>query len=279
MKKYKFLGKGNLLFSRLQDAYPYLHCHEYWEFCLITDGPLMHIINNRKNLIKRGALMLIRPEDVHKFEQYDGYKTTQINLAIRRSFFETITTAFSPTLLDRLKEKESILIELDNASVIFYERQGIKLQLMSKEAEGYQNESLLLFLSFFEKVIRYLTLSDKLFNNSYSDAVMSIIKRMEDIKYISLGVKELLSDSHYSHGHIIRKFRAETGKTPSQYFNDIKLRYAKTLLETTNLSILDISLEIGFSSVGHFGKTFKKIYEITPSQYRKKWNAYYNSLG
>lgn len=278
MKKYKFLNEGNVDFSKLQGAYPYLHTHEYWEFCMITEGDVWHVINNEKILVKQGTLLLIRPTDIHKFEKYLNNKTVQINITIKKEFFETITTTFSPKLMARFSESY-VMLELDNSALAYYANYAIKLQLLNKNSEEFQSECLFFFLSLWEKTARKVMSYNQESKNSYSGVVLSLINKMEDIKYVSLRIEELLSDTHYSHCHIIRKFRSETGKTPSRYFNDIKLRYAKNLLETTNLTVLEISMKVGFSSVGHFSKWFKKTYDTTPLHYRKKWNVYYNSLG
>lgn len=278
MKKYKFLSVGNVDFSKLQGAYPYLHTHEYWEFCMITEGIVWHVINNEKILVKQGTLLLIRPTDIHKFEKYHNEKTVQINLTVEKSFFETFTKTFSPELMEKFEESYAML-ELDASAVTYYVNYAIKLQLLNKSSEEFQSECRFLFLSLWEKVARKVMTYKETNKNSYSNIVLSLINKMEDASFVSLRIEELLSDTHYSHCHVIRKFRSETGKTPSRYFNDIKLRYAKNLLETTNLTVLEISMKVGFSSVGHFSKWFKKTYDMTPLHYRKKWNAYYNSLG
>ena len=64
-------------------------------------------------------------------------------------------------------------------------------------------------------------------------------------------------------------FRTHTGQGISEYVTNMKLEKAMQLLQETDLSMQDITLEIGLSDVSGFTKLFKKRLGITPSQYRR----------
>ncbi len=51
---------------------------------------------------------------------------------------------------------------------------------------------------------------------------------------------------------------------------EIRTDYAKRLLSTTNLTILEISYKLGYSSISHFSKLFKQEVGLTPSEYRER---------
>ena len=65
-------------------------------------------------------------------------------------------------------------------------------------------------------------------------------------------------------------FLSYTGFTVMAYVNYIRLKKATYLLRCTDKSILDIALEIGYDSHEGFIKSFKKNYEMSPSEYRNK---------
>lgn len=54
-----------------------------------------------------------------------------------------------------------------------------------------------------------------------------------------------------------------------EYFLNIKLDAAATMLRSTNRLILDISNDIGITSLSHFNHIFKEKYGVSPSRYRK----------
>ena len=68
----------------------------------------------------------------------------------------------------------------------------------------------------------------------------------------------------------MRFFKKHMGLTSIQYINNYRLEKAAYLLTSTNNSIMDISLEVGFDNLSYFNKLFKKKYNITPKEFRFK---------
>lgn len=64
-------------------------------------------------------------------------------------------------------------------------------------------------------------------------------------------------------------FKSNFKTTPNQYIIQRKIEHAKCLLETTNISVVEIANLSGFSDVYYFSKTFKKICGVAPS----KWSV------
>ena len=56
--------------------------------------------------------------------------------------------------------------------------------------------------------------------------------------------------------------------TVLQYLENVRLKKARELLETSSLSISDISLMVGYNDPNYFARSFKKVYELTPREYR-----------
>ncbi len=88
---------------------------------------------------------------------------------------------------------------------------------------------------------------------------------MEDIS-----LDEIANFVSLSKYHLSREFTKNLGQSPVQYLNDRRIWEAKNLLESTNLTILDISNEVGFSSSSYFTQRFREIEGATPLQYRIK---------
>lgn len=66
-----------------------------------------------------------------------------------------------------------------------------------------------------------------------------------------------------------RLFAKETGYSFHNYLNNIRLAHAAELLKTTKKTIIDISVDCGFTDVTYFNRVFKKTYALTPTEYRK----------
>lgn len=66
--------------------------------------------------------------------------------------------------------------------------------------------------------------------------------------------------------------RAETGMTPAQHLKGMRMQEARRLLETTFLSVKQVSAGVGIGDVSHFVRDFKKAYGLTPTQYRERYS-------
>ena len=62
--------------------------------------------------------------------------------------------------------------------------------------------------------------------------------------------------------------------TPYDYLQNRKFRYARNLLQNTDMSMQKIASEIGYSNLSHFFSNFKKHYGITPGEFRKNASQY-----
>lgn len=74
----------------------------------------------------------------------------------------------------------------------------------------------------------------------------------------------------YSPYYLSRKFRAETGKSISDYLSFVRIERAKQLLLNPDLPVQDISDALGFSTRSYFSQTFHQLTGETPSQYRDR---------
>lgn len=75
--------------------------------------------------------------------------------------------------------------------------------------------------------------------------------------------------------YFCRLFKRITGHGFTEYLNFVRITKSEELLQNTSLSILDISLEVGFSSVSYYNRVFKKMKNCTPSVYR---SAQYSAM-
>jgi len=76
-----------------------------------------------------------------------------------------------------------------------------------------------------------------------------------------------------SYSYFSRRFKAIMGKTFTNYLSYIRITEAEKLLLTTDMSMTDIALEVGFSSSSYFIQQFRQYKNISPHQFRKKGKA------
>ena len=85
-----------------------------------------------------------------------------------------------------------------------------------------------------------------------------------------LDIASLARIAHVSQAHFIRTFRATFGETPHRYLQRRRVERSMFLLRETDRSVTDICLEVGFTSLGTFSRTFRDIVGESPSAYRAR---------
>jgi transcriptional regulator GlxA family with amidase domain len=85
-----------------------------------------------------------------------------------------------------------------------------------------------------------------------------------------LDIAALARIAFVSDAHFIRTFRATFGETPNRYLQRRRVERAMFLLRSTDRSVTDICMDVGFASLGTFSRVFRDIVGEPPSEYRRR---------
>lgn len=85
-----------------------------------------------------------------------------------------------------------------------------------------------------------------------------------------LDVSSLARVAHVSEAHFIRTFRSTFGETPNRYLQRRRVERAMFLLRSSDRSVTDVCMAVGFSSLGTFSRMFSAIVGEPPSVYRRR---------
>jgi AraC-like DNA-binding protein len=91
-----------------------------------------------------------------------------------------------------------------------------------------------------------------------------------DLPEASPSVRDVAVELAISPFHFIRQFEALFGVTPHQFRIHSRVERAKHLLAAGTLSVTDVCMEVGFSSLGSFSDMFARRVGTTPSAYRRR---------
>lgn len=82
---------------------------------------------------------------------------------------------------------------------------------------------------------------------------------------------ELAEAFHLSSRTLLRRFNAETGRTPLELLQDLRVERARRLLETTTLSVAQVAEQVGYQDVATFSRLFARHTQLTPAAFRRKF--------
>ncbi len=256
--------------SRLPRQYAVLHDHDYYEITIITRGEFIHHINGENQTVSSNTAIFLRPWDRHFFEgDTSAANGEYINIIYTKDVLDRLCQylgdGFDTELLtapdlppkmhisseDVLSIQSSIEALSTASNPDFPARE--KLYLHSIIAE--------LYFKFFKSAFEVNDIKPHWFGE-----LLRSITRPENFR---LGVSGFEALSGRSLAYISRLFRKQLNTTPTDYFNDIRLRYCAEKLLHSDDEIISIALDAGFDNLSHFYHLFKEKYSVAPGHYRK----------
>lgn len=92
-------------------------------------------------------------------------------------------------------------------------------------------------------------------------------------------ISQVLEHAKIPERTLKRRFKTATGTTLIEYIQNLRIEDAKTLLETGQMPVEEISFEVSYDDVSFFRRLFKRLTGLTPSQYRRMFQPVIVKLG
>lgn len=250
--------------------------HNFWELIYCDKNEVFVTVEDDKKLLKKGEVVFIAPNETHSVE-CDNLSDANIFIISFDCRSKTMNYFKGKRFIvpeDLRFLLASIMSEAKHTFVIPDFNPNLdKLVLRSDPnvggAQVIKNnlEELLI------KLIRFETAkptSQEVFISKIEDSGAledEIIKILENNVYSNVTLDAISSALHYGKTTICKTFKKKTGKTIIGYYLEIKIEESKKLIRE-NKSFSEISSALGFDSLPHFTKTFKRITTMTPREYK-----------
>lgn len=109
------------------------------------------------------------------------------------------------------------------------------------------------------------------FSDEENDFINKLVNQIyEDMQSGDISVEKLSKTMYISRSQLSRKVLNLTGMSTSDFVMQVRMGKARRLLEDTTIPITEVALKCGFNDPSYFTRMFKKTYDITPSQARKR---------
>ena len=251
-------------YNLLYHDFPILHTHNYWEFLIVLTGQYKHTINGKEELINRGQIIIIRPNDLHMLQQ-TSTTASHLNIMVKCEAIERWANSYSDTFFEDLLNYDEISISMSDIYIN-------KIETFCLLYNNADEQKQLMIMNYITSLI-FNTVIDQLFNVVSNNPrwLLDLIAEMHRQEHISWTVSDVVNYSNYSHVHLIREFKKYFGCSIVEYLRKVKISFATDYLKHSSLSISEISSLLGFSSVSHLNHIFKEITGKTPLQFRKDY--------
>lgn len=245
------------------------HWHRSLEINFYLDGEINFYINGVKNSYGPGDICVINSEAIHHSEvvrdfQKKDQKVTGLTLLIGYDFIMSLVPDIS-----------SAYFEIDNMEAEIAIK-GKLLQLLKERKEEQIEYNNVRMLSTVCEILLILCQQCKKSKEIIQINTQRDTERIRGIlSYVHENYKENLiqyevaKKFYFSREYFSKFFKKYTGMNFKEYLTRYRLMKTEKPLLTTNITILNIAIENGFSDERQLINAFKKYYGITPNQYRK----------
>ena len=131
----------------------------------------------------------------------------------------------------------------------------------------YKITEIPVFKAFLESFIVKLT-GFISFNNNSNILIKKTMDYVNQDITRNVSLKELADKMFLNYSYLSQLFKKETSLNFSEYLVLVRMEKAREMLCDVRLKIYKIANNLGYSSAKHFSNTFKKIYELSPSEYQ-----------
>jgi AraC-like DNA-binding protein/quercetin dioxygenase-like cupin family protein len=240
-----------------------LHKHDFAEIFWVENGHGTHLVNGREIKLEPGDLVMIRPDDEHTFT------SSKKGLTI-------MNLAFSQDTLNYLRDRYFADLNYyfwTNGFLPFTTTVDMALirQISRRAEESFKFRNSLLSLdSLLLFIFRSIAPNEDVTVNKQIPAWLH--NAMQDFctpEQFKEGYSAFVNICEKNIDHVNRTVRKVLHKSLSDLIAELRMSFAAKQLVITNVPIKKISQDCGFNSLAHFYKTFKKVYQVTPSDYRK----------
>ncbi len=245
------------------------HWHNESEIIRILDGRLDIVLDNRPYTATKGDVLFVNPETIH---QAAGSSCIYECIVFHTEFLQICTYSCS-FFIDSILKGDCFINEYipNDGSELNYAANEI-FKSLSKKSSGYKFRTISSFYKFLGIVVDKHCYANKL--NETVDfkgitklkGILAFIRENYD-KRISLG--DIAEHAGISPKYLGTFFKSHTGKAPIEYLNEYRVEKAAQKLLATDAKVTDIAYDCGFDDLSYFIKTFKKIKQSSPGQFRK----------
>lgn len=269
---YKYADKLDYDFHVNEFDFPMPHRHaDYWEFTLLTNGNITNVLNGKKTQVTANTVFFSTTKDEHYIKKSGNAPIRYINIAVRETKILQILGALSAGLAQKMFDNSHYLT-LSEDSVNRIEAIIYKINLLASNQCETKNELLCgallpIIQTYIFTFITPYAKTESAANDKWMQTLSALMEKME---FSSYSVNDLCGKLGYSRMQLNRLFKLKFNKSPHRYLIDYKLRYARNLLRSTDMKIIDIAFSVGYSSVSQFQTNFKNKYGLTPNDFRNQ---------
>ena len=243
------------------------HFHDCHQVVLVLKGQVQVCVNEVSYTAGRGDIVL--------FSRYENH-----SIAVLSEEYERYVLHIDPAIVNRESPVYSLLSDrpIGFCSVISMlphldEVVSIFKRLLREQASYNKLANEMQRLTVKQLLILIYRCMPASFEGRFDDVVIGVKRQFENHYSQPYTLTELSKQYNISPSSLSHRFSAATGMSVMEYLLSCRMASAKQMLADSKMSIGEIVDRCGFSDNSNFSRTFKSLYGMSPTDFRKKYKA------
>ncbi len=224
------------------------HFHDYWQAEFIVDGSVTACFEDQNILLDKQKVLIIPPGIRHSFN-YDRRITEYYSFKFNCESEKTFNRPLLFSDASNTAPMNHYIVEFMSSDRLDREQVSVHIQNALK--------TLLEIELLYDREIKNLSMADHIRN----------LVQLTDGYFPT--VDEIAEKMSLSRPHLSKKLKEETGYSLKPFLDMERIKHAKTLLLLSDLSISEISFQLGFHDIWSFSKFFRRMTDLSPSNFRQ----------
>ena len=258
--------------------------HSYYEFMLDFSGEFCVSLGETTYSLTKGDVLVIKPNQPHRVEPKGPEEFKLISIVMSEKFSDYLQYRdinWNPLVLF----EKNLLMPVLHFHGKHLERLEQMMYMLVAESENKQNFQDVFIADISELIVleigRYCgSIYPEIVRNAvYNDVFKDIPYMLKNIlEYInsnyqnsSLTLSSIAERFWVNPSYLSRYFKTYMGINIVQYIRSMRIFYAKSLLQSSDMSIAEVAEMVGIKSASHFSKIFENEVGESPSKFRKSY--------
>lgn len=248
----------------------HIHTHVYYELLYVSDGAVMMTIRGKEYRVEAGSLVFLN--------QFDEHATRMISDIYRRYYL------LIPQMQLKAFHKDALLLSVfrfhgekfpyvlpAGSDKTRFDTYFSLLKNAADRGGAYMDERIEALMTLI--LADALALRPDMFIPAGDTSFLPMQEILDELDRTfekGFSLRSLAEKFHVSPGCLSAHFRHHVGMSPMQYITQRRLNHARELLNKTDMSVMEISMQCGYGDVSNFVRRFRQQFQVTPLQFRQR---------
>ncbi len=256
-----------------------LHYHDFFDITYVFRGSCRFFFEGETVTLREGDLCVVSPMSGHSLPMEPG--CLAVSVIVRKSTFDSVfanllakadlLSLFFRNSLYESRRTNYILLNTGNDRMTFNTMQELVYESNLEESNSNSCAVSLLNL-YLARAMRAANAVTLRHYEGYTERDFSFTLMLQYIQqnYRTVTLASLAEAFHFSEAYLSKLIHRQMNQSFTEVLRSLKMNHALEYLTNTTMKVSEIAEAVGYDSVDHFSRTFRRVYGQTPLEYKKK---------